>query len=232
MSDKITTLKQKNDTTVNIYPNIKSDNIPSNAVTEAKINLAAVSTAKIVDGAVTTAKIEDYAVTENKLYGLSVSTAKIQDSAVTTAKINDGAITNAKLAAASIDEIKMTSQAFYGTHTYNIQFTALLTLTKGGISHQQRILISISVSAMTYNAWIDTPTNITKTILSNLCDYMAADILPVTVIENTSGNEDIRYLNYAYDEDEQDYVLSAYDKATNKYEVSAVGTSPIYMKLV
>lgn len=48
MSEIITTLHKKDDSTVNVYPNIKADNIPSGAIT----------TAKIANGAVTEDKLE------------------------------------------------------------------------------------------------------------------------------------------------------------------------------
>ena len=49
MSEILQTLRKKNDTSVEVYPNIKSANIPDGAVTTAKIN----------DGAVTLDKVED-----------------------------------------------------------------------------------------------------------------------------------------------------------------------------
>lgn len=67
MSEILQTLRKKNDTSVEVYPNIKSDNIPANAVTTAKILDGAVTTAKIGDGSVTTAKIGDGAVTLDKV---------------------------------------------------------------------------------------------------------------------------------------------------------------------
>lgn len=59
MSDVITNLHPKDDNTINLRPNIISDNIPSNAVTTDKINDAAVTTAKIADEAITNTKIAD-----------------------------------------------------------------------------------------------------------------------------------------------------------------------------
>ena len=62
MSDVITNLHPKDDNTVNLRPNIVSDNIPSGAVTTDKINDAAVTTAKINDAAITNTKIADGSV--------------------------------------------------------------------------------------------------------------------------------------------------------------------------
>lgn len=62
MSDVITNLHPKDDNTINLRPNIVSDNIPSNAVTTDKINDAAVTTAKIADESITYTKIASGAV--------------------------------------------------------------------------------------------------------------------------------------------------------------------------
>ena len=58
MSELLTTLHKKGDTSVDVYPNIKSDNIPNNAVTSDKISANAVTTTKIVDNAVTLDKLD------------------------------------------------------------------------------------------------------------------------------------------------------------------------------
>ena len=57
MSKVYETLKKKTDPTVEVYPNIETQNIPDDAIT----------TAKIVDNAITTAKILDGNVTKDKL---------------------------------------------------------------------------------------------------------------------------------------------------------------------
>ena len=44
MSDKLVTLHLESDDSVKVYPNIKSDNIPSGAVTKAKIGVNSVGT--------------------------------------------------------------------------------------------------------------------------------------------------------------------------------------------
>lgn len=67
MSDIITTLKEKGTPTNSVYPNIVSDNIPNNAITNTKIADGSITTNKIVDGAITTNKIVDGAITINKL---------------------------------------------------------------------------------------------------------------------------------------------------------------------
>ena len=97
MSDLIKTLKSKNDNTINIYPNVKSENIPDSAITNSKIQDNAISTSKIQDNAISTSKIQDNAI----------STSKIQDSAITTSKINDNSISTSKIQDASITTSKI-----------------------------------------------------------------------------------------------------------------------------
>ena len=65
MSKVYETLHRKNDTSVEVYPNIESQNIPNLAVTSAKIADSSVLTTKIADGAVTSAKIANNAITSN-----------------------------------------------------------------------------------------------------------------------------------------------------------------------
>lgn len=98
MSDIITTLHPKDTVSDNLYPNIKTENIPNSGVTTAKINDSAVTTAKLNDGSVTTAKLNDASVSTIKLVDSAVTSSKITDNAVTTAKIANGSITPGKLA--------------------------------------------------------------------------------------------------------------------------------------
>ena len=86
------TLKKKNDTTVEVYPNIERTNIPDGAINTAKVEDASITTNKIVDNAVTTAKINDGAVTPQKmayhLYEHNIicaSTNTINDSSIIVA---------------------------------------------------------------------------------------------------------------------------------------------------
>lgn len=85
--DKLQTLREKDNPENNVFPNIKTGNIPDAGITTAKIN----------DGAITTAKIASSAVTS----------AKLASNAVTTGKIADSAITNGKLANASVSLSKL-----------------------------------------------------------------------------------------------------------------------------
>ena len=139
MSDLIKTLHKKGDNTVNVYPNIKSENIPDGAITTAKINDNAVTTAKISNNAitysklagssVTSAKIENGAVTNSKLGAGSVTadkisseaitTAKLFDRAVTTAKIENGAVTTDKLGNFSVTSAKIATGAVTNSEIAN-----------------------------------------------------------------------------------------------------------------
>ena len=154
MSKVYETLKKKNDTSVEVYPNIERTNIPDGAINTAKVEDASITTNKIVDSAVTTAKINNGAVTESKLADGSVNTdkiadgnvttdkldddavttAKIQDDAVTTNKINNGAVTSDKLD----DNSVITDKIADGQITYDKLDNALKTLvnTSGIVRHQ------------------------------------------------------------------------------------------------
>ena len=102
MSEVITTLNKKGDRSVEVYPNIKEANIPTGAVTTAKLADSSVTTAKINDGAVTTGKLADGSVTTGKLADDAVTTGKIADGAVTIDKLADGTIANNKIAIGGI----------------------------------------------------------------------------------------------------------------------------------
>lgn len=82
MSKVYETLKKKNDTSVEVYPNIERTNIPDGAINTDKLDTASVDTSKIVDAAVTTAKVADS----------NITTAKIADGSVTYDKIGIGAV--------------------------------------------------------------------------------------------------------------------------------------------
>lgn len=147
--DKFQTLHELNHPEVNVYPNIQEPNIPSNAITTAKIVDNAITTAKVADGAITTAKIADASITHDKLASSSVDTSnivssavtsgKIASSAVTTAKIANFAVTNDKLAPSCVTEGKV-SRTIVSLTDYldNVTFaqmcTALIKLVTDGIN--------------------------------------------------------------------------------------------------
>ena len=103
MSEIITTLKEKGTPTNSVYPNIKSDNIPDNAVTSPKIADGSITTTKINDGAVTTTKINDGAVTINKLENNSKNAIN-----------NFNNIYDADLNEITIDNLELTDDAQIG----------------------------------------------------------------------------------------------------------------------
>lgn len=112
MSDTITTLKKKGDSSVNIYPNIKRDNIPNGGVSTSKIEDLAVTTAKINDLAVTTAKIQNQAVETSKIKDSAVTSDKMADSSVTSNKIANNSVTASKIPDNTIPLTKFTGKKF------------------------------------------------------------------------------------------------------------------------
>ena len=154
MSKVYETLKKKNDTSVEVFPNIERTNIPDGAINTAKIEDGAVTTSKINDNAVTRVKINSGAVTEDKLADGSVNsdkiadgnvtTDKLEDGAVTTAKINDNAVTRVKINSGAVTEDKLadnsviTDKIADGQITYDKLDDALKTLvnTSGIVRHQ------------------------------------------------------------------------------------------------
>lgn len=129
MADIITTLHKKGENTVNVYPNIKSENIPSASITQdkiangsvgsnqlenssvstAKIASSAVSSAKILNGAVTTYKIADGAVTTDKLANGAVDNSKLASNAVSASNIVDGSVNTNKIADGTVTKIKLSN---------------------------------------------------------------------------------------------------------------------------
>ena len=77
MSEIITTLHEKGNPSNEVYPNIKGDNIPSNAITTSKVNDNAITNEKINDGAISTSKIQDGAITNNKIPLNTISNTKL-----------------------------------------------------------------------------------------------------------------------------------------------------------
>ena len=139
MSEIITTLHEKGTPLNEVYPNIKSDNIPENAVTTPKILNSAVTSDKINNGAITTDKINDSAVTTSKINNNAIVTSKISNDAITTDKINDNAVTSVKIndSAVTSDKInngavtssKINNNALKTINGYNLIGSGNITLT-------------------------------------------------------------------------------------------------------
>lgn len=139
MSDLIKTLHKKGDNTVNVYPNIKSENIPDDAITTSKIINNAITTSKIANssitysklasnsvtsvkiesGAVTNSKLGAGSVTSDKISSEAITTAKLFDRAVTTSKIENGAVTTDKLANYSVTNAKISPNAITNSEIAN-----------------------------------------------------------------------------------------------------------------
>ena len=111
MSKIHTTLHKKGDSTVEIYPNIESDNIPNGSITQDKIANGAIGTNQILANAITSAKIASNAVTSGKLATSSVTTDKINDGSVTTSKIDNLSINENKIQDDSISNEKLKNGA-------------------------------------------------------------------------------------------------------------------------
>lgn len=112
--DKYQTLREKDNPSNNVYPNIKSQNIPSLAITTDKLAPNAVTAGKIGNYEVSTLKIAPNAVTEPKIASGAVTTTKIADNAITANKIADGEVTRAKL-----------NQKFYDYTDISTQFPTI-----------------------------------------------------------------------------------------------------------
>ena len=145
MSKIHTTLHKKGDSSVEIYPNIETDNIPELAITTDKIAGESVTTAKINDGAVTTAKIASNSVTSGKLATSSVTTAKINDGAVTTSKIENLSINENKIQDNSISNGKLKN----GAVTYD-KLGSDVTLLIDKINRSFNLFASVGTSFPKY----------------------------------------------------------------------------------
>lgn len=122
MSDIITTLHKKGDNTINVYPNIKNENIPSASITGDKLANGSVGTNQLVANAVTSAKIASSAVTASKIATGAVSNTKIEDGAVTTAKLANGSVSNSKLASNAVSTSNIINEAItYGKLESNLK---------------------------------------------------------------------------------------------------------------
>lgn len=95
--DKFQTLREKDNPSNNVYPNVKSQNIPSDAITSEKIVDGAVTLSKLASSSVNSSKIVPEAVTGDKIAPNAVSSSRLASNAVTTPKITDEAITEPKL---------------------------------------------------------------------------------------------------------------------------------------
>lgn len=124
MSEIIKDLVDKLDNTKIVRPNIVSDNIPSDAITNTKIASNAITTAKVQDGAITTVKIADDSISNDKIKASAITTSKLDNNSVARAKIIDGSINSSKIEDGAVIASKM------GFHLYRVSFE--FQYTNGG----------------------------------------------------------------------------------------------------
>lgn len=232
MSEIITTLHNSTDTSIDVYPNIKAENIPSHSITNDYLALAAVDTQYITNAAVTAAKIADSAVTTSKLGAYAVTTAKIDDEAVTTAKIDDSAVTTAKIASGAItndlisnDTIAMDKLNQYvvsSIRTYNYRFSGDLTFN----SVTQHIVIEFNVPSYIFT--ITTTTAMTTGILETFTNISGDGVLSCRVNRtNNSGLDDAVEIYYDDDDDALKVVLMN----GSEYDITGV-SGTLYVKKI
>lgn len=232
MSEIITTLHNSTDTSIDVYPNIKAENIPSHSITNDYLALATVDTQYITDEAVTTDKIEDSAVTASKLGTYAVTTAKIYDEAVTTAKIADSAVTTAKIASGAIIEDliddaavtmdKLNDYVVSSIRTYNYRFSGDLTFN----SVTQHIVIEFNVPSYIFS--ITTTQSMTTGILETFANISGDGVLSCRVNRtNSSGLDDAVEIYY----DDDDETLKVVLMNGSEYEITGV-SGTLYVKKI
>ena len=132
MSKVYQTLRKKNDTSVEIYPNIEPDeNIPNNSVDGSKLKSNSITSGKLANSSVTNAKINDGAVTSDKLANNSVTNAKINDGAVTSSKIADGTIQLSNLCPSIVKSLLCLDYTYllYMGNEYDTDYTFICSTT-------------------------------------------------------------------------------------------------------
>lgn len=103
--DKYQTLREKDNPSNNVYPNIKAQNIPSSAISASKVASGAITSTKIAVGAVQQSHLSPNAVSTSAVEDGSITSSKIANNAITNAKIANGAITGAKIDPASVQAV-------------------------------------------------------------------------------------------------------------------------------
>ena len=110
MADIIQTLQLKDDPNTKVFPRIKSDGIPSEAVTSDKLASNSVIASKIADNAIQSRHFAPGAVDNYALSDRSVNTDKLDTDAVTSGKILNGSVTRDKVANGAINKAKTNIQ--------------------------------------------------------------------------------------------------------------------------
>lgn len=155
MSEIIKDLVDKLDNTKIVRPNIVSDNIPSDAITNTKIASNAITTAKVQDGAITETKIADDSISNDKIKASAITTSKLDDNSVARAKIIDGSINASKIEDGAITATKM------GFHLYRVSFE--FQYTEGGDNYTALVNIITPNDTLEdttdysdFNSWMST----------------------------------------------------------------------------
>lgn len=206
MSDLIKTLHKKGDTSTNIYPNIKRDNIPTHAINNDKldvyavgtnnINDLAVTTAKLMDECVTTTKISDLAVTRSKIGYEAVGEDEIGEKQVKTYHLADECVTEDKLYNGAVTTDKLSFSLYYYTATieytsnFSISFevysTEYLDVNNATKSEWLALLFKVWNDAYIYRCGVDLVNNVKAVFLVNMDDNETIKVNGTNVTNNIS----------------------------------------------
>lgn len=161
--DKFQTLREKDNPSNNVYPNVKSQNIPSDAITTEKIVDGAITLSKLASSSVNTSKIVPEAVTGDKLATGAVTSTRLASNAVTSQKISNQAVTERKLNIKQLSFIDWC--AFQGEmqnltwQDLGIAFAHLITQTYGltislhyetGANQREQVFLGVDASGAPY----------------------------------------------------------------------------------
>lgn len=192
MSQVVTTLTKKGDSSVEIYPNIKAENIPSASIDASKLASNSVTTLKIADEAVTDYKIADDAVHRNHIVDGAIGTSKIEDEAVTNGKL-DGKryinqyeydLSDADFSAYDVDggilNIEFNYNSNIQTSTFWDDIDEDLNIIKGGYFYKSSTYYMI-IKAYKYN-------NTTINLLGVTSNGIKLVSLPISLLITTATN--------------------------------------------
>ena len=87
---------------VSPYTDVRTDQIGTGIITEAKLGSGAVTNSKLATNAVTAAKINSSAVETDKINNSAVTTDKLGNLSVTSDKLAAGAVTSSKIGAGAV----------------------------------------------------------------------------------------------------------------------------------
>jgi hypothetical protein len=227
MSKIHTTLHKKGDSSVEIYPNIESENIPSGAITQDKIVNGAIGTNQILANAITSAKISSNAITSGKLATSSVTTDKINDGAVTTSKLANVSVTNEKIADGSINNAKIQD----GTITYS-KLSSDITLLFDKLNRTYNVFVGLygyyggayfgnTTLSSAWNNYTDAEIQNAFDFDKSMSDFTNTDLDILALLMDGMKQE---YTAYSVSPDRaqyNDYVIEFYKSGTS-YQISVM----------